>query len=307
MHYQDLIVFFDTNAVSGIQISHDFFIRTCGMLFELTKHYMKRVSCLFLSIVLSAISAQAQTVHYVNLGAREMSIDSYNSHSQKILSILEKSDSLKLVRIATFNEWEDSLALSHFSNDPYIPDMDYPDSIRQYLQPTRMINSDSETTRHIAEKIYDGKEQTIFQVLDKALRFSSLLKYDEELASKIGNGELLGKSSDSSVESWSGTCGEAANVFIALMRYMKVPARFVTGYVWNEAENVCSGHAWAEVYFDSFGWWAVNPQTSGTAIPYYAYKILVGTDIEHLGINKLSDMYINESRWLIIKESEEDN
>lgn len=61
--------------------------RSSGILFEHFKHNMKKLSFLFLSIVLSATSAQAQTVHYVDLGAREMSIDSYNSHSQKILSM----------------------------------------------------------------------------------------------------------------------------------------------------------------------------------------------------------------------------
>ena len=263
---------------------------------------MKRLIIPLFFVNVLAFEVQAQNIHYVELGARTMSMDAVGSFPQKILSIEENSDSLKVVKLSTFNEWEDSTAVFHLSNTLYNPNKNYPDSIEQYLNPTRLINCNSSVTKHIADSLFDGNEVTLYQIIDKALQFSASIIYDESLANDISNGKILGKSSDISIKKMSGTCGESANVFIAIMRYMRVPTRFVTGYIWNEAENISSGHAWAEVFLDGFGWWAVNPQSAGTALPYYAYKILAGRDIEHLGIEKLTDMFINEKRWLIIRE-----
>lgn len=56
-----------------------------------------------------------------------------------------------------------------------------------------------------------------------------------------------------------GDCGEFSHIFIAMMRYLKVPTRTVT-CVWYQG----GGHAWAEMFIQPFGWIPVD--TSGAQL-----------------------------------------
>lgn len=58
----------------------------------------------------------------------------------------------------------------------------------------------------------------------------------------------------------AGVCTHFASSFVLLCRYLDIPSRYVVGYALGELENgrrvVRAGHkhAWAEVYFDGYGW-----------------------------------------------------
>ncbi|MDP2906504.1 MAG: transglutaminase-like domain-containing protein [Nanoarchaeota archaeon] len=51
-----------------------------------------------------------------------------------------------------------------------------------------------------------------------------------------------------------GVCDEITNLFIAMMRSVNVPARFVSGMVYSNLDNNFGNHGWAEVYFPGSGW-----------------------------------------------------
>jgi transglutaminase-like putative cysteine protease len=52
-----------------------------------------------------------------------------------------------------------------------------------------------------------------------------------------------------------GVCQDHAHVMIALARYMKIPARYVTGYlVTGVGASSTAAHAWAEVMIPDLGW-----------------------------------------------------
>ena len=51
-----------------------------------------------------------------------------------------------------------------------------------------------------------------------------------------------------------GVCDELTNVFIAMMRSLGVPARFVSGMAYTNINYQWGPHAWAEVYFPGRGW-----------------------------------------------------
>lgn len=63
------------------------------------------------------------------------------------------------------------------------------------------------------------------------------------------------------LERGSGTCSEYANVYVAIMRNMGIPARFISGYIYGEGY-----HAWAEFYLKGYGWIPVDPQLGRTGI-----------------------------------------
>jgi transglutaminase-like putative cysteine protease len=51
-----------------------------------------------------------------------------------------------------------------------------------------------------------------------------------------------------------GVCDEITNLFIAMLRSVNVPARFVSGIVYSNLDNNFGNHGWAEVYFPGTGW-----------------------------------------------------
>ncbi|MBU4501022.1 MAG: transglutaminase-like domain-containing protein, partial [Nanoarchaeota archaeon] len=51
-----------------------------------------------------------------------------------------------------------------------------------------------------------------------------------------------------------GVCDEITNLFISMLRSVKIPARFVSGIVYSNIDNSFGNHGWAEVYFPGYGW-----------------------------------------------------
>lgn len=55
--------------------------------------------------------------------------------------------------------------------------------------------------------------------------------------------------------SGKGVCQDHAHVFIAAARVLKIPARYVTGYLATETEDESDAHhAWAESWIEGLGW-----------------------------------------------------
>ena len=51
-----------------------------------------------------------------------------------------------------------------------------------------------------------------------------------------------------------GVCDEITNLFIAMLRSVNIPSRFVSGVVYSNLDNSFGSHGWAEVYFQGYGW-----------------------------------------------------
>ena len=54
-----------------------------------------------------------------------------------------------------------------------------------------------------------------------------------------------------------GVCQDHAHLFLACVRGLGVPARYVSGYLYTEAEHAAS-HAWADVWIDTIGWTSID-------------------------------------------------
>lgn len=252
---------------------------------------------LIVCLYIHPISAQVE--HVAKLGTGIMSLESVDSYPQKLLEVIENSDTAVIVRITTFNEWEDVQTVKSLRYAPYVANRIYDEKLRKYLKPTTFINSESESTRHLTDSIFIGTEKTMVEMIRKALAISSSLKFDNLLAQRIYNGEVACMSSDYSLETMTGTCSECTNIFLALMRNRNIPARFVRGMVFNQGNMTF--HAWAEVWFDGFGWWAVDPQTGNEMTPYFFYKLHAGADALECGCNSLKS-YRFRNGSVIIEE-----
>jgi transglutaminase-like putative cysteine protease len=69
---------------------------------------------------------------------------------------------------------------------------------------------------------------------------------------------------DEALESRQGVCQDFAHIMIALVRQLKIPCRYVSGYLFHEdsakdRSPAGATHAWVEAYMGELGWVAFDP------------------------------------------------
>ena len=78
-----------------------------------------------------------------------------------------------------------------------------------------------------------------------------------------------------------GVCQDFAHVMIGMCRTLKIPARYVSGYIYNGPHDFLQGaqasHAWCEVYLPGIGWHGLDPTNNCQAGEHHV-KIGVGRD-----------------------------
>lgn len=123
---------------------------------------------------------------------------------------------------------------------------DIPDNTRQYLQPTKYIDSDHPSIQGL--EAITGGEDNLWKAVSKiGIWVNNNIGYD-----------LSTIAADTSQKaSWTlqqktGVCDEITNLFIALNRAQGVPARFVEGLAYTD--KTWEPHGWAEVFFPGHGW-----------------------------------------------------
>ncbi len=83
---------------------------------------------------------------------------------------------------------------------------------------------------------------------------------------------------DEAVIRGAGVCQDHAHVFIAAARFVGIPARYVSGYLWpGHHEVATASHAWAEAWVSDLGWVGFDP--ANNVRPTEAYvRVAVGLD-----------------------------
>ncbi|MCU1721448.1 transglutaminase family protein [Pseudomonas sp. 5P_5.1_Bac1] len=74
----------------------------------------------------------------------------------------------------------------------------------------------------------------------------------------------------------AGVCQDHAHAFIACARSLLVPARYVSGYLFDNDSQHMASHAWAEAWLD--GAWYSFDVTNQLAVPERHLKLAVGLD-----------------------------
>ncbi len=80
-----------------------------------------------------------------------------------------------------------------------------------------------------------------------------------------------------------GVCQDYTHVMIALLRRRGIPARYISGYMFQDPEKKMeedfssASHAWVEVYLPSAGWIGLDP-TNNTHVEDKHVRIAVGRD-----------------------------
>jgi transglutaminase-like putative cysteine protease len=79
----------------------------------------------------------------------------------------------------------------------------------------------------------------------------------------------------------TGVCQDFAHVMLGLCRALNLPARYISGYLYNGPADRLKGaqasHAWVEVYVPGRGWHGLDP-TNGQIVGGRYVKVAVGRD-----------------------------
>lgn len=78
-----------------------------------------------------------------------------------------------------------------------------------------------------------------------------------------------------------GVCQDFAHVMIGYCRALRIPARYVSGYLYNGPRDQLKGaqasHAWVEVFINGTGWCGLDP-TNAQLVAHRHVKVAVGRD-----------------------------
>src|SRR4029079_15644523 len=90
------------------------------------------------------------------------------------------------------------------------------------------------------------------------------------------------------LEHGAGVCQDFTHLMIGIARALRIPARYVSGYLHPESERFrgyTQTHAWAELYFPSTGWIGFDPANRCMAGEHLV-KTAVGRDFRDVPPNK---------------------
>tara|TARA_Y100000031_G_scaffold149233_1_gene186698 strand:+ start:180 stop:2249 length:2070 start_codon:yes stop_codon:yes gene_type:complete len=132
------------------------------------------------------------------------------------------------------------------------PIFNIPQNLKQYTEQSETIDSNDEDIIKLASKLVEG-EDDLYVVVHKLAEWTkNNIEYDlSTLTAEV-----------SQKASWvltnqQGVCDELTSLFIAMLRSVGIPAKFISGIAYTNSplfpENWGS-HGWAEVYFPGYGW-----------------------------------------------------
>lgn len=79
----------------------------------------------------------------------------------------------------------------------------------------------------------------------------------------------------------SGSCRDYVRLFIAVCASLGIAARFVSGYLFGNAQQAHELHSWAEVYLPGAGWRGFDP-TEGTPVTHNHISLGASGDFDQL-------------------------
>jgi transglutaminase-like putative cysteine protease len=87
---------------------------------------------------------------------------------------------------------------------------------------------------------------------------------------------------DDALRNRSGVCQDFAHIMIALVRRLKIPCRYVSGYLYHEDKSqdrspAGATHAWVEAYLGDLGWVAFDPTNNLMGCDRHV-RVAVGRD-----------------------------
>ncbi len=137
-------------------------------------------------------------------------------------------------------------------SDIKFPLRDLPDEVMIYTKPSETIDSDNKEIIKLASELIKGEDDLYVIVFKLGKWTKDNIEYDLSTLT-----ESVSQTASWVLENREGVCDELTNLFIAMNRALGIPAKFISGVAYTNAEEFEEGfgpHGWAEVYFPGYGW-----------------------------------------------------
>ncbi|UVE16228.1 transglutaminase family protein [Pseudomonas sp. LS44] len=136
-----------------------------------------------------------------------------------------------------------------------------------FLRQTRLTQADEALRGFAVQQCKSGADRSALIGLMEAL--------NEQMAYKPGATQIDTTAAEA-FAGRAGVCQDHTHAFIACARTLGVPARYVSGYLYNGNNSQLASHAWAEAWLDD-AWYSFDV-TNNLARPERHLKLAVGLD-----------------------------
>ncbi len=85
---------------------------------------------------------------------------------------------------------------------------------------------------------------------------------------------------DQAIDIAAGVCQDFSHIMLALCRSQNIPARYVSGYLYQPGDgssDEAASHAWVDVFVPNEGWLSIDPTHNSLQTPFYV-RVAVGRD-----------------------------
>lgn len=136
-----------------------------------------------------------------------------------------------------------------------------------YLAPTAYVPQAGNLAELAAARVVPGDSQATVLNLMQAVHDSLVYQKGATDVSTTAEAALsLGR----------GVCQDFAHILLAACRLQGIPARYVSGYLYNNG-NAAASHAWVDVLLPGRGWLALDPTHAREQTEQYV-RVAVGRD-----------------------------
>ena len=161
-----------------------------------------------------------------------------------------------------------------------------------FLQPSHFVNDSVEAWRLAID--ISNNETDAWQTVLKIMRFVHSAFDYQPAATHVHT------TMQEALQLRKGVCQDFAHVMIGMCRSIKIPARYVSGYLYNgPAEHLVgsqASHAWVEVFLPKHGWIGLDP-TNNRQVDGHYVKIAVGRD--YADVPPLKGTYLGTDERLL--------
>jgi len=127
-----------------------------------------------------------------------------------------------------------------------------PDEVKQFTKPGEIIDSDNKEVVRLASRLAEG-EDDLYVVVHKIAEWTkNNIEYNlSTLTAEVS------QSASWVLENRQGVCDELTSLFIAMLRSLGIPGKFISGVSYTNSTlfpQNWGSHGWAEIYFPGYGW-----------------------------------------------------
>ncbi len=149
------------------------------------------------------------------------------------------------------------------------------DMLHPFLSSSHYVTVDHEIWHHAVDAREERKD--VFETAEALMRYV-YQNWNYESNSTAANTHM-----SEVLKQRRGVCQDFAHVMIGLCRSLNIPARYVSGYLYNgpnaHLRGAQASHAWCEIWLPERGWFGLDPTNNTRADDRYV-KIATGRDYE---------------------------